>query len=318
MELQVSVIIPVYNGERWVGDAVRSIVGARGVTGAVELIVVDDGSTDRSAEVAAEAAAGFPRFQLVRQPNAGVSAARNRGISLARGRYLCFVDADDLLHPDALAIMLKIAGSLPEGSIVASRVRRDDTTPRHEKLDNVRYRLFTGLKAVEQGLYRRRLDTSMCGSLIPAALFEGTDRFRPGRYEDLDLFYRIYEQAPRVAVIDVPLYYYRQNQSSFINTVSPSRFDALDVVDRLCCHYSGTKLQSAAQDRAVSASFNMLRLVWTNRLDEPAIERRCLDNIRRYRRRVLLNPQGRLLNKPVLALSVLGTGVLKLILGLKW
>jgi glycosyltransferase involved in cell wall biosynthesis len=88
-----TVVVPVYEGAAAVGGAVRSVL-AQTLTD-LELVVVDDGSTDRSGDAALAAGAGDPRLRVVRQPNRGRSAARNRGAAEGRGRYVVFLDADD-------------------------------------------------------------------------------------------------------------------------------------------------------------------------------------------------------------------------------
>src|SRR5436305_1029668 len=87
----ISVIIPVYNGERYLGEAIESVLAQSYHW--LEIILVDDGSTDGSATVAKQFS---PAVQVVRQPNLGAGAARNRGIALAQGEFLAFLDADDL------------------------------------------------------------------------------------------------------------------------------------------------------------------------------------------------------------------------------
>ncbi|MEM7629145.1 MAG: glycosyltransferase [Planctomycetota bacterium] len=100
---RISVIIPAYNAERYVEDAVRSVLRQMGC-GAVEVIVVNDGSTDET-PAALRAFAGDPRVVVIDQPNAGISAARNTGIRRARGSFIGFLDADDLFgRTDQLAI----------------------------------------------------------------------------------------------------------------------------------------------------------------------------------------------------------------------
>lgn len=111
----VSVILPVFNGAGHVASAVRS-VAAQTVEGH-ELIVVDDGSTDGSAAVAE--ASGHPNVRVVRQENLGVSAARNYGVALARGRWVGFIDADDLYHRQRLESLLA-AAKVHGASAVAS------------------------------------------------------------------------------------------------------------------------------------------------------------------------------------------------------
>ena len=96
----VSVIVPSYNVERFLPDAVASV--RRQMWKELELIIVDDGSTDGTAELAARFAAEDPRVRVVRKPNGGPSSARNAGIAAARGELVCFLDADDMLLPEKI------------------------------------------------------------------------------------------------------------------------------------------------------------------------------------------------------------------------
>lgn len=104
MKPRVSCIVPVHNGERYVVEAVASVLGQ---TASVEVIVVDDGSTDGTAEVLREV--GEP-IRRVHQQNAGVSAARNHGLRLACGEWISFLDADDRLHPEKVARQIAVLG----------------------------------------------------------------------------------------------------------------------------------------------------------------------------------------------------------------
>lgn len=94
---RVSVIIPVYNAERYLAEAIRSVLGQD--YGDVEIVVVDDGSTDRSVEVAQR----FEQIRLIRQENLGPGAGLNTGIAHARGELIAFLDADDKWEPATLA-----------------------------------------------------------------------------------------------------------------------------------------------------------------------------------------------------------------------
>lgn len=123
----VSIVIPVYNGHDLVDRAIDSVLGQR--YGAVEAVVVNDGSTDGSGEVVDRRAADDPRVRVVHQPNAGLSAARNAGVAAARGRYLGFLDADDWLLDHKLRLQVDALQAAPEVDLVYSdflRVRDSD------------------------------------------------------------------------------------------------------------------------------------------------------------------------------------------------
>lgn len=108
----VSVVIPVFNGERYLLAALESV--ACQTFAPLEVIVVDDGSTDGSVAIAKQ----FPRFRLIVAPHLGVSAARNRGVDASSGRYLAFLDADDTWYPDKIAEQVALAEREPRHGLV--------------------------------------------------------------------------------------------------------------------------------------------------------------------------------------------------------
>lgn len=108
---RISVVIPLYNKEREVGEALRSVLAQ--TLRPVEIVVVDDGSTDGGAAVVRAIAAGEPLVRLIEQPNAGVCVARNRAVAAATGDYIAFLDADDAWRPGFLAEIAALIGEYP-------------------------------------------------------------------------------------------------------------------------------------------------------------------------------------------------------------
>lgn len=96
----VSVVIPVYNGEKFIKKSIDSII--ENWNGTYEIIIVDDGSTDETASICDSIAKNDTRIRIIHQKNAGVSNARNTGIYNAKGEWIIFVDADDLVQGDAI------------------------------------------------------------------------------------------------------------------------------------------------------------------------------------------------------------------------
>lgn len=114
----VSVVMPVYNVEAYLPQCLRSLTGQ--TLQDIEILCIDDGSDDRSAEIVQEFAAGDPRVVLLRQAHEGVSAARNLGIETARGQYIAFVDSDDWVDPDMLWKMTERAREQDADVVVCS------------------------------------------------------------------------------------------------------------------------------------------------------------------------------------------------------
>ena len=104
----ITVIMPVYNGARFLREALESVFAQ--VPAPLEVLLIDDGSKDESAEIAAQ----FPGVTWISQQNAGPGAARNRGMRLARGAFIAFIDQDDLWEPSKLELQLKFLQSHPE------------------------------------------------------------------------------------------------------------------------------------------------------------------------------------------------------------
>jgi glycosyltransferase involved in cell wall biosynthesis len=118
-EPTVGVVIAVRDGERWLGQALHSALAQEHPP--IDIVVVDDGSADASGAVAERYG---PPVRVVRQANAGIGAARNRGIATVEGELLAFLDADDLLTPSSLAVRVEVLVKRPEIDMVFGAVRR--------------------------------------------------------------------------------------------------------------------------------------------------------------------------------------------------
>lgn len=114
----ISVIIPVFNGERYIGEAIESVLAQEGQP--VEIIVVNDGSTDRTAEVLGS----FANVRSIHQPHRGISAARNSGIRCASGVWLAFLDADDLWTRDKLKAQTALLRTDPDLDMIFGYVEQ--------------------------------------------------------------------------------------------------------------------------------------------------------------------------------------------------
>lgn len=119
-----SVIVPLFNKAPYVRSSLES--ACEQTHRALEIIVVDDGSTDRSVQEAGHI--GDPRIRIISQRNAGVSEARNRGVALARGEFLFFLDADDIWHPQFVEAALRAFDAYPDVALVGADLTTIPTT----------------------------------------------------------------------------------------------------------------------------------------------------------------------------------------------
>src|SRR3712207_3352824 len=109
----ISVIIPVYNGEKTIQETIESVLNQ--TFPSFELIVINDGSHDSTLDIVSSIK--DPRIKVFSYPNAGLSASRNRGISVACGEYVSFIDADDLWTPDKLEAQYKALQANPQAAV---------------------------------------------------------------------------------------------------------------------------------------------------------------------------------------------------------
>lgn len=308
----ISVIVPVYNANRYLREALESL--CQQTYAEFEAILVNDGSTDDSESICREFCEADNRFHLIFQENSGVSAARNTGLDTFHGEWIAFMDADDLMMPDTLETLLAAATRSNVKIAVGNYIRslsnnRQPTTNRQQTIPSE--------KAIEIGLYQKRILNNPWGVLFHKSVFNGEKplRFRKCRYEDLDLFYQAFERSDKICILDKIVYYYRDTPGSFINTWSESRLDALDVTDRIVQHYKGknTELLKAATDRRFSAHFNILIAMERHNIDDPIQKERCWKVIKNQRFTELTNPNVRLKNKLGALISYLGLPTIRLL-----
>ena len=154
----VTVIIPVYNGEHYLGEAIKSVIAQ--TYRSIEIIVVDDGSTDASARLAQQ----FPvRYYF--QPHSGSGAARNYGVEQARGEFLAFLDADDLWMPEKLTRQISAFTAQPELEAVFGQVEH-----------------FSSLDAESKAPFARFEDTILNGLCAGAMLIRHAAFIRVGMF----------------------------------------------------------------------------------------------------------------------------------------
>ena len=104
--MKLSIIVPMYNVEKYIQRCLSSIINNKGFLENCELIVVNDGTKDNSESIARKIIEGLPNTQIIVQENQGLSAARNTGLSRAIGEYVWFIDSDDWIEPDAIKSLM--------------------------------------------------------------------------------------------------------------------------------------------------------------------------------------------------------------------
>lgn len=217
--MRFSVIIPVYNAARYLRDSLDTLCSQ--TFGDWEAICVDDGSDDESASILEEYARRDKRLKVVRQSNAGVSAARNRALDVAQGEYVLFLDADDGYAANALAV---IDGCLSAWDCDLLKFCADEaTTISKDSLCKAPVKWTRFDIATREGAVGA---FEACGDLIAwNACYRrstiGTIRFESISIGEDSIFGgAVFAKAERIAVIDSRCYQYRQHDASAIHVIS--------------------------------------------------------------------------------------------------
>ena len=208
----VSVIVPFYGVEDYIGACIESILEQSFLH--FEVVLVDDGSKDGSRAVAEQYVARDPRVRLVTRPNGGLGAARNTGIKAARGRYLTFVDSDDVLPTHALAVLVGSARQTG-AQIVAGSVRRFDEErdwrPTWVTEVQSERRLATNVSEFPPIL--RNLYT--WNKLYERRFWDQQGLwFREGSYEDQPIVTQLLCRAEKIDVVPEVVYRYRLREDA--------------------------------------------------------------------------------------------------------
>jgi CDP-glycerol glycerophosphotransferase len=208
---KLSVVVPFFNVESYLGAALESIAGQ--TMGDLEVIMVDDGSTDGAAAIAKSFAARDPRFRLVQQDNQGLGPARNTGTEHATGTYLAFFDSDDLLAPHAYEVLV---GSLEKtgSDIACGGVRRFSPASVWPSPMHSRPFQSTVLRTHVSRYHALMHDWTAWNKVIRRSFWDSAGlKFPPGLYEDGPVMVRAHVLAKSVDAFRDVVYYYRVRQS---------------------------------------------------------------------------------------------------------
>lgn len=203
--MKISIIIPIYNGAQFLAHTIHCLQGQ--TCRNFEVLLIDDGSTDQTAQICLYAAAEDLRFLYFHQENRGVSAARNLGLSQAKGDYITFLDADDIVPEDYLSVLYDACQnadiavcdvvSIQDGREISRFTHPDGVLSQREALDFL--------------LTRKRINSGPCAKLFCREVVEGLT-FPPLKaYEDILFVRDAFCRAKRIAVTDRSEYRYIQN-----------------------------------------------------------------------------------------------------------
>lgn len=302
----VSVVVPVYNVEKYLRDCLDSIIQQTYKN--LDIILVDDGSTDSSGKICGDYAHNDNRITVIRKENGGSADARNFGIARARGDFLTFVDSDDVIKPNFAETLLRLIhkydADIASGCFVMF----------HNSVD-WKYDEPAGEYCLSphdillDALYQRKTDYNPWARIYRREIFSGIEFPKGMYYEDAVTTYKAIFRSPRHALTDEKLYGYRIRQGSKMKaSFDPGMLHAIPATRE----YYGAVVERFPDLRAAASSraFSLNRSVYLNYPFSRKKERMMIwEEMKKYRRAIIFDPMARKRERIAALLSYLGADI---------
>ena len=238
MKQKISVIVPVYNVEKYLSRCIDSLI--RQSYSNIEILLVDDGSKDESLSICKEYEAKDSRIHVFHKENEGLGLTRNYGVEQATGEYITFVDSDDYLTLDAIDSMVKTAVETDADVVIASHYYKN----KKQEIE-LSERLYCGTEIKEilmvhmMGNNGNQLDAlsyTAWGKLYKKEIFTKNRLLFPSErkliWEDLAFSVEAYPLCEKVYILHKPVYYYCFNEGSLTHTYKPNKINLVMILYR--------------------------------------------------------------------------------------
>ena len=236
----ISIVMPVYNTEAYLEECLESI--SRQTYRHFEVLCVNDGSTDNSPAILEAHARKDPRFRVIHQANQGAGGARNTALDQARGKFLYFVDSDDLIHPNGLERLLYLIAKTRSDVACAKYLPIKKAPPRRTEAKKASIEVTKDPLSLFAS-HPAGTPAAVWNKLFRRSAF-GDWRFTPDvYYEDFPLMVCLFSELKSCVLTDEPLYYYRQRPNSIMNSELSKKkvHDFIKGVVFICRYFSKNK-----------------------------------------------------------------------------
>lgn len=244
----VTVVVPIYNVENYLDRCVSSIINQSYDN--LEIILVDDGSKDNSPKICDSYEKKDSRIKVIHKKNGGLSDARNKGIDIASGKYICFVDSDDWIECDMIERMYNTIQKDNSNISICRRNRAYDDGRKiiEEYKKYPKNNLFDNIEGLRYLMSFCGYDMSVCDKMFELQLFEDI-RFPFGKTcEDSFTTYKIFHKASKISYIDEPFYnyFFRINSISRNSKVNETVIEAAKEQYQYMCDNEPELINEAA------------------------------------------------------------------------
>ncbi len=290
----ITVIIPIYQVEKYLKNCVNSVLQQTYEN--LEIILVDDGSTDHCPQICDEFAEKDKRVRVIHKENGGLSDARNAGLDICTGKYVTFIDSDDYVTKNYVELLYRaLVNNDADISTVDCTTVTEDTPYCIDPVNGPVY-VYTSKEAIANSLNSRGAPGSACMRLYKIECFDDL-RFPVGKlYEDLAIMYRVLLKIKKMVFIRAAGYKYLIRQESIMHTSFNSRqLDEIEIIDQemdnIIAHYP--EYETIANGRRIYSYFVVLRRIHSseNASKYEEVKKQLTDKTRFYSKKLLLKKE---------------------------
>lgn len=310
---KISIIIPVYNAERFLGRCLGSVLGQTYEN--IEVVAVNDGSKDGSLAVLRAYAEKDSRIHIVDQKNAGVATARNVGLANASGDYILFVDADDWIELDMAASLLELLEGAPDTDIAVCAGDHAEYPGEAVHIAEPVIELWNSERQKKAFLTHQRLQGMLWNKLIRASLFQGLS-FDPtvGYGEDAQIMWKVLSRCRNMVLTNQVYYHHVIEPTSISNrSFSPRKYAPIKVWReiQLDTEQRCPDLTILATERlAFSAAYTLYEM-YSAGYEDLTAEQEFLSILREYFTALMMSPNISIKTKVFAAVAVPFPGLVK-------
>ena len=287
----ISVIVPAYNIKNYISDCLNSIL-AQDFLG-YEIVIVNDGSTDDTPKICSKYAEKYNKIKVIHQKNAGLSAARNTGIKNAKGKYLAFIDGDDIIDKNFLSRLYQAIETTGSDIAICNFIEFSETVPTSAKASS-EIKVVNRDEAVTALLIKQEnRDVIACNKLYKKELFKNI-KFPVGEiHEDNLTTYKLLAAASKVANIEDGLYFYRRHSGSITDThelVLGLKMKERAAREAIEYFKSNQKLERAAEIALLLSEFAYLDNIASGKIHDQELWRETIKKINSSHKSYKTNP----------------------------
>lgn len=247
----ISVIVPAYNAQATIEKTISDVLNQTYQN--YELIIVDDGSSDKTPDICEEMKSKDSRIHVIHQPNGGPSNARNNGVKEAQGSYISFIDSDDRIDPNLLEYLIR-AIKETKADIACGRIDRvrEEYNLIYSK-EEYRKEVFDQREALSEMATGKKLTVGPCCRLVRKELQSAYPFIEGAYYEDLSNTYKLYLMSSKTVFVDIPLYHYvmRGGSTTGKKTMTEKLCQDYEQAITMCSNSILAKYPNLKQDVAV-------------------------------------------------------------------